>query len=191
MLYKKTVDADGNEVYEEVTPESLDEEVIKATPLFGKVLDETVQRRKRINELQAQLESLASDGDEADEAPPKKQAKPPQPSAQADTPKKEIDPDELYSQFRERLLKEMQEEEKKKKEVQSALSSIIEENRVPSELSYLVEAQFNAGGAEAAKKAAADIAKTRSLFNGGAGGDPETEAEMIAKRAFKKLGFDD
>jgi hypothetical protein len=128
-VFKRIDNADGTFTYEEVKDATeLPEELVKANPLYKGVLDETIQRRKTINDLKAKITTVVSDEKPEDEKPVVKAVE--TPSVQP------LDEDALFAKFRERILAETTVETKAERQAreqkEAAVNQAMEANGLSS-----------------------------------------------------------
>lgn len=101
-VFKQVDKGDGTFEYVEVTAAELPEEIVKETPQYKTVLDESVKRRKIIQDLKRPVVTNDDETEIVKEVPTPK----------TETPAPAVDKDALYDEFRTRMLNEMNVETK-------------------------------------------------------------------------------
>jgi len=181
-VFRKLVDDEGNETYEEVEVAELEipEEVIREHPAYKQTLSESIERRKKLKEANDLLKSLQEQEETDEEENPEPE--------QAPERGQPIDVAEIARKAAEAAIQAIDQREADRLAQRSALDVIIDENHLsddPEARSVLGELPI-----EQAKKVAKVMAQRALRFD-------DTPSGNDLRRGFnidnvkKQMGFQD
>lgn len=136
-IFKRVVGDDGKETFVEVKEATeLPEELVKATPMYKQVLDESIKRRQIIQSLKKPVVVTNEDDTEV----------------VADAPKEEkpivatpaaVDEDALFQKFETRLTAKQQAEKEAREKRETEITTALSANGLPEKMRAALETSTN------------------------------------------------
>lgn len=171
QLFQRQEDDEGNVTYVEVT--EVPDDVIRETPTFKKIVDESIKRRQQIKDLKGKIEELS-----ADETPEK-----PEP---VQTQVQQVDPDALVADILQRLDARNQEREQQTQTRRTQIEKLIADHKLSADAYSILDKSQNPD------ETAAYMGRLQVQFDSSAGGEtPVVTVNDAVAQALKSLGLDD